>query len=307
MFRHLTSILFGLVFWSPIDSFQVPVTPAAEAIINFHHDLMFYLLVVIGVVMWLLFRAVDYHFVTQKEKSSIKFFFSAANSGFSKWSRSSLFYHQVKLLNSAPHKINSELLNLVIVPSRKNYDIVLESILTILPTIILIFIAIPSFALLYSMDEVINPQYTLRVIGHQWYWSYEMVFSTKKECDTAVYLKKFDSNMKLLDDLKLGDLRLLEVNKKVYVPYRVTGRVLVTSEDVLHSWAIPSFGIKIDACPGRLNQVPLFPKRLGIYYGQCSEICGVNHGFMPIVVCVSNFQDFLNWFKRHYFYFNFKL
>ncbi len=156
----------------------------------------------------------------------------------------------------------------------------LEIAWTILPAILLVFIAIPSFALLYSLDEVIDPSVTLKVIGHQWYWSYEYSDRYVLSSDHI----GFDSYMIPTNELAKGSFRLLEVDNRVILPTSTHIRVLVTAADVLHSWAIPSFGVKIDACPGRLSQISLFLKREGVYYGQCSEICGVNHGFMPIVV-----------------------
>jgi cytochrome c oxidase subunit 2 len=162
---------------------------------------------------------------------------------------------------------------------------------TILPSFILMFIAVPSFALLYSMDEVIDPAITLKVIAHQWYWSYEYSDYNTSEEDTIA----FDSYMIQEDDLELGQLRLLEVDNRVILPVNTHIRVLITSTDVIHNWAIPSLGIKCDAYPGRLNQVNTFIKREGIFHGQCSELCGVNHGFMPIVVEAVSLKDYVSW------------
>jgi len=168
----------------------------------------------------------------------------------------------------------------------------LEVVWTIIPAVVLLFIAIPSFALLYSLDEMIDPALTLKVVGHQWYWSYE--FSDYATLEGGESLN-FDSYMLALDDLTLGNLRLLEVDNRVILPVNTHIRVIVTAADVLHSWAIPSFGLKVDACPGRLNQTSLFIKREGTYYGQCSEICGVNHGFMPIVVKAVDLDSYVTW------------
>jgi len=155
-------------------------------------------------------------------------------------------------------------------------------------------VAIPSFALLYSMDEVIDPIITLKVIGNQWYWSYE--YSDNLEFSDEPLI--FDSYMIQEDDLAIGQFRLLEVDNRVLVPTNSHIRVLITASDVLHSWAIPSLGIKLDACPGRLNQTSMFIKREGVFYGQCSEICGVNHAFMPIVVEAVSLEDYLTWLKN---------
>ena len=169
----------------------------------------------------------------------------------------------------------------------------LEIVWTILPAVVLLLIAIPSFALLYSLDELIDPSVTLKVIGHQWYWSYEYSdYASLSGGETLGY----DSYMITVDDLTVrGSFRLLETDNRVVLPVNTHIRVLVTAADVLHSWAVPSFGIKVDACPGRLTQASLFLKREGVYYGQCSEICGVNHGFMPIVVKGVSVNTFTNW------------
>jgi cytochrome c oxidase subunit 2 len=168
----------------------------------------------------------------------------------------------------------------------------LEIVWTIIPAIILLLIAIPSFALLYSLDELIDPVLTLKIIGHQWYWSYEYSdYVTLEGGDTLA----FDSYMVAGEDLLKGSFRLLEVDNRIVLPVNSHIRLLVTAADVLHCWTIPSFGVKVDACPGRLSQASLFIKREGVYYGQCSEICGVNHGFMPIVVKGVSVDQFTNW------------
>jgi len=154
---------------------------------------------------------------------------------------------------------------------------ILEIIWTILPAVVLLLIAVPSFALLYSIDELIDPVVTLKVIGHQWYWSYEYSDYSDYALASNEESIAFDSYMIPTNDLVKGSFRLLEVDNRVVLPINTHIRVLVTAADVLHSWAIPSFGIKLDACPGRLSQTSLFIKREGVYYGQCSEICGVNH------------------------------
>ena len=179
-----------------------------------------------------------------------------------------------------------------LLPQKFTHSSVLEIVWTILPAVALLFIAVPSFALLYSLDELIDPVLTLKVIGSQWFWSYEYSdFSTSDWGDSL----GFDSYMVSTDDLVKGSFRLLEVDNRVLLPINTHIRVLVTATDVLHSWAIPSFGIKVDACPGRLSQAFIFIKREGVYYGQCSEICGVNHGFMPIVVKGVTVDSFTNW------------
>ena len=146
------------------------------------------------------------------------------------------------------------------------------------------------------MDEIIYPVMTIKVIGNQWYWTYEY-------SDILNYLDSeesliFESYMIQESDLDIGQFRLLEVDNRVVVPTLTHVRVLITASDVLHSWAIPSLGIKLDACPGRLNQTSMFIKREGVFYGQCSEICGVNHAFMPIVIESVNIENYINWLQE---------
>nr|ABW71535.1 cytochrome oxidase subunit II [Lamprotornis caudatus] len=162
----------------------------------------------------------------------------------------------------------------------------IELVWTILPAVVLITLALPSLRILYMMDEINEPDLTLKAIGHQWYWTYE--YTDLKELT-------FDSYMIPTSDLPLGHFRLLEVDHRVIVPAESKVRVIVTADDVLHSWAVPSLGVKTDAIPGRLNQTAFLASRPGVYYGQCSEICGANHSFMPIVVESTPLANFENW------------
>lgn len=150
----------------------------------------------------------------------------------------------------------------------------IETIWTILPAIILVLIALPSLRILYLTDEINNPSFTIKSIGHQWYWTYEYT-----DYGGLIF------NSYILPPLFLnpGDLRLLEVDNRVVLPIEAPVRIIITSQDVLHSWTIPTLGLKTDAIPGRLNQTTFTAIRPGVYYGQCSEICGANHSFMPIV------------------------
>ena len=177
------------------------------------------------------------------------------------------------------------------VPQYIVHGTTIEILWTIAPSLILMLIAIPSFALLYSMDEVVDPAITIKAIGHQWYWSYEYSDYENADGQSIAY----DSYMIPEDDLELGQLRLLEVDNRVVVPVNTHVRFIITAADVLHSWAVPSLGVKCDAIPGRLNQVSVFIKREGIYYGQCSELCGINHAFMPIVVEAVSLADYVSW------------
>lgn len=172
---------------------------------------------------------------------------------------------------------------------------VLELIWTILPSVILVLIAVPSFVLLYAMDEVVQPTLTLKVVGHQWYWSYEYTNVTTNGYQEIA----MDSNMVFDDELNKGELRLLQVDKVFMLPIETHVNVIITSHDVLHSWAVPSLGVKVDAVPGRLNQLSVFIKREGVYYGQCSELCGVNHGFMPIMIKALPFDVWDKWVEAN--------
>jgi len=155
-----------------------------------------------------------------------------------------------------------------------------EIIWTLTPALILVTIAFPSFKLLYLIDEVIDPAITVKIIGHQWYWSYEY----SDYFDQNGKSISFDSYLIKDEDLNIGDLRLMEVDNRLVLPADTHVRVIITSSDVIHCWSVPSLGIKLDAIPGRLNQTNLLANREGIFYGWCNEICGVNHAFMPIVV-----------------------
>jgi len=244
--------------------FQVAATPVMEGIVNFHHDLFFFLVVICIFVIYMLAKC-------------------------------------IMLFNSETNKQ----------PIVVTHAPVLEIIWTIIPALILIAIAIPSFSLLYSIDEVVQSIFSIKVIGHQWYWSYEILdpvhllnerFNDQsdksyikdvfEEVDNKIF--SYDSYMLPDDAVKFKHERLLKVDNSLYLPVKTKVRFLITSADVLHSWAIPALGIKLDACPGRLNQTSTYIKRPGNFYGQCSEICGVNHGFMPIsIVALDLFGEYV--------------
>ena len=224
--------------------FQDPATPIAQGIQDLHHDICFFMVVILTFVIWMLCRTL-WHF---------------------HWTKNP-------------------------VPSKIIHGTVIEVAWTVTPSLILMVIAVPSFALLYSMDEIVDPSITLKAIGHQWYWTYELSdYSTSDEASIV-----FDSYMIPEDDLTLGQLRLLEVDNRVVLPVKTHVRLIVTAADVLHCWGMPSLGVKLDACPGRLNQTSMFIKRTGTFYGQCSEICGVNHGFMPIAVEAVSLDNYVSW------------
>ena len=224
--------------------FQDPATPIMEGIIDFHHDVFFFLIIILSIVTWILGRTI-WQFSEYKNNNPI------------------IFTHGTTI----------------------------EIIWTIIPSLILICIALPSFSLLYAMDEVVPANLTVKVIGHQWYWSYE--YSDYAQTDETTLM--YDSYMIPEEDLELGDPRLLEVDNRLVLPINTHIRLLVSSADVLHSFAVPSLGVKCDAIPGRLNQISLFILREGVFFGQCSELCGVNHGFMPIVIEAVSPDLYIEW------------
>lgn len=248
--------------------FQTPATKNMEGIVELHNDIMFFVCIIVVTVLSLLLLVI-YNFNQAK--------------GYHAWR------------------------------NRKTSNQTLEAVWTIIPCLVLIAIAIPSFSLLYALDEIPSTNITIKVIGHQWYWSYEYDISIPKKLvpaslstdkDVVRGQYAFDSYMINDDDAdQIKELakynkpyfRLLSVDNAVYVPARTNVRFAVTSFDVIHSWAIPSLGIKIDSCPGRVNQIGTNIYAEGMFYGQCSELCGINHGFMPIVVQTVSLKTFYNW------------
>jgi cytochrome c oxidase subunit 2 len=171
---------------------------------------------------------------------------------------------------------------------------ILERIWTVIPAIILLQIAVPSLLLLYILDETVSCRLTLKAIGHQWYWRYEYSdFWTPAQSKRI----EFDSYIVPTNELEPGIARLLDVDNRVVLPFSTHTRVLIRAADVLHSWTVPALGVKADACPGRLNQIKFISHRPGVFYGQCSEICGANHRFIPIVVELVRSEDFLSWVR----------
>nr|AYE84588.1 cytochrome c oxidase subunit 2 [Encarsia obtusiclava] len=162
----------------------------------------------------------------------------------------------------------------------------IEIVWTILPMLFLMFLAIPSLKILYLTDELNFPMISIKIIGHQWYWSYEYNDFINLEFDSFMLKNNFN------------EFRLLDVDNRLILPFNNQIRFLINSSDVIHSFAMPSLGIKVDAVPGRINQISMMMNRIGLFYGQCSEICGVNHSFMPIVIESTNLKNFLNWVKN---------
>ena len=221
--------------------FQDSATPIMSGITDLHHKIFFFLIIILIPVLYIFYQIVlESHYLwlnPTKEHVAI-------------------YRKDILSLNALVHAST------------------LEIVWTILPAIILMFISIPSFSLLYSLDEILDASYTYKAIGNQWYWHYE----------TPANDAGFDSYLKSEKDLSRGELRLLEVDHPLTVPALTHLRFIITASDVLHSFAVPSLGIKVDAVPGRLNAISAYILREGFFTGACSELCGVNHGFMPINV-----------------------
>ena len=174
-------------------------------------------------------------------------------------------------------------------PTKTTHNTTLEVLWTVIPIVILIIFAVPSMKLLFFMEKAQNPEMTLKVTGNQWYWSYQYPDNGNFE---------FDSNIIPDEDIKPGQRRLLEVDNQVVLPVNTEIKVLLTARDVMHNWAVPAFGIKIDTIPGRINETWMKVTKIGTYYGQCSELCGVAHSRMPISVKVVSKEDFKKWLKK---------
>ena len=254
--------------------FQDSASPIMEGIVDLHDHISYFLILILTAVTWMM---------------AVLLFSAYVPKGFTK----STPYNSV-----GEYEIGTSLKDL-------NHGSVIEVVWTISPAIILVLIAFPSFRLLYLMDEMIEPTITIKAVGHQWYWTYEYTDTLGGEChpdgvssaqaDVAPLALDFESYMVPTDSLEAGDLRLLEVDNRVVLPVDTLVRVVVTGADVIHSWAVPSLGVKIDAIPGRLNQTSLDINREGVYYGQCSELCGVNHAFMPIAVEGVSLEAYISW------------
>jgi cytochrome c oxidase subunit 2 len=323
------------IFFMPsIIGFKAPVTPIMEGIIDLHNYIFFYLILVFIVVLWMycyilynfyIIPTFFYDFSIQQQKDSDSFFITFLKKQLLYFGLNKQYLSKIELDDELKFKISNLLFEnfksyLYSKAVNRHFDILqtrkirehmlIEIIWTIIPSIILVLIAIPSFALLYAMDEVIDPKLTVKAIGYQWFWSYEYAhaydvveYNYLKDClgysnryyrDSLIY----DSVMLTDAELVKGYHRLLEVDRQLILPVKTHVRIMITGADVIHSWAVPSFGIKVDAVPGRMSQVGLFVKHEGVFYGQCSELCGVNHGFMPIVVKVVSYDNFLAWYRK---------
>jgi len=219
-------------------NFQDPASPLMEGLIDLHHNILFLLLIIFGAVTFLMLAIL-------KDTSFI-------------W----IFPGRERILRQKQYLRFSNI----------NHGTTLEIVWTLVPSLILFCIAIPSFSLLYSMEEVLDPQITIKAVAAQWFWTYEY-----GNLDL-----RWTSYMRVLSDMKPGQPRLLCVDNPLFLPLETNIRFLIASNDVIHAFAIPSLGLKVDAVPGRLNQLSCYINRPGIFYGACSELCGANHAFMPI-------------------------
>ena len=303
--------------------FQDPASSIMEGIVDLHHDVMFFIVLILITVFWVLYTLVgknliqlvitnfilktkqknnlttsyklfpNYYFVGNLdnffiiEKSSFSHFYG--NFIFSNRIQNEFDTHQDNYLTLTSSNVYCTNSKRILFLDNIQHNTFVEIIWTLFPCIVLMFIAIPSFSLLYAVEDFTVIESTIKVIGNQWYWSYEIPSYNN-------YEKIFDSVMVPEVDLQEGYLRLLEVDNRLFLPIEKQLRLLITSTDVLHSWAVPSLGVKMDAVPGRLNQVSLWINRTGVYYGQCSEICGINHSFMPVVIEATELEHFLNWY-----------
>ena len=228
--------------------FQDSASPQMEALVEFHDNIMYYLVAILFAVGWI--------------QGAI-----------------------IRNFDSSRSPISNKYLN---------HGTLIELVWTITPALILVLIAFPSFKLLYLMDEVTDPSLSVLAEGHQWYWSYEYPDFLNSDGDFV----EFDSYLVPESDLEEGALRMLEVDNRVILPEITHTRFILTAADVIHSFAIPALGVKCDAYPGRLNQFSVLINRLGTFYGQCSEICGILHSSMPIVVESVSLEKFLSWLQE---------
>jgi len=258
--------------------FQDPASPIMEGIIDLHDHIFFYLIVIGFLVLWLFLQII------------IKY--------------------GINLFNPKNIKDLQKRYWYFLITQNLSHGTLIEIVWTLTPSIILMFIAIPSFALLYSMDEIIDPTITIKAIGHQWYWSYEYSDYNSRYSDLkSLKYNSYELFYKNKEDFKKFNLfnwiKVLETNLAIILPVNTQVRVIVTSADVLHSWAVPALGVKVDAVPGRLNQTSLFIKREGIYYGQCSELCGTYHSVMPITIKAISLKDYVNLIENKIKFLNF--
>jgi len=264
-------------------NFQDEATMTMSQLIGLHDDIMIILVFILGIVFWWII-AVAYEF--RINKTGIE------KGGENLREKREYKKGRENFVYIAKQNVKEE-----DVKEEKEKQTIIEIVWTIIPAIILLIMAIPSITFLFRFIEPSTSFIeqlgciTVKIIGHQWYWTYEYIVPVKDASGVTSYTtQEFDSYMIPEEMLQPGDLRLLEVDNALHLPVGVPIRLLITSSDVIHSWAVPSLGVKVDAVPGRLNEVYLYIIRKGEFYGQCSELCGVNHGFMPIKVIANKIK-----------------
>src|SRR5579883_1551528 len=296
--------------------FNEAVTPVMEGIVDLYYRIIILIIIIFCIIMWFLFYILfSAYWLWLYKKYTYYYLTINENPEYIIAERTNLFwmcnppqynyYNVFKNFYLSEVYDRTSIVSEFLITRKINSNVLLELLWTIVPIIIIIVMAIPSFILLYDIDEVMNSNITVKVLGYQWYWNYE--YSNNEFVVGYDYLNdilnytqsctyknvKYDSVIINEMDLNLGHYRLLDVTKSLVLPIDTHIRVLVTAMDVIHSWAVPSLGVKIDAIPGRLNQIGLYINHLGVLYGQCSELCGVNHGFMPIKVEAIDISLFL--------------
>jgi|KNS10NT17metaT_FD_contig_41_1618176_length_1582_multi_10_in_0_out_0_1 cytochrome c oxidase subunit 2 len=266
--------------WGQV-GFKDPATSLMENIIDLHHFIFFFILIISGLVLWLLIQIID-NFIY-------------------------LYNIRPQVINKKSKKYNTLdnfiLFAFVLLASKTlkfKENKYLEACWTLFPAVILIIISLPSFYMLYLAEENIETLLTVKAIGFQWYWTYDYTdlfpfwYNLKTDnldIDDFVILSYIEPTEYL--DFDKGQFRLLETDDILVLPTNLHLRLIITSMDTLHSFGLPSLGLKIDAVPGRLNKIDIFIYRMGVFYGQCSEICGVGHGFMPICLYAVSYLNFL--------------
>lgn len=278
-------------------SFQDPATPVMESIIGLHHTIFFFLVVIFCFVVYMLVLiCIKFNLIlsitAKRVLSAINLLIRNKTKDFNTISSllGSAFNVEDIKKTSYFKKEKFEFISTYSVLKKWTHQAQLEIVWTVIPSLILISIAVPSFVLLYALDAGAADPFCIivKVVGHQWYWSYQFL-----NVDESLLLQgsNFDSYMisnEVIQNTKHAYKRLLDTDNALWLPLNRYVRLIITSVDVIHSWAVPSLGVKVDAIPGRLNQTFVLIKRPGIFYGQCSEICGVNHAFMPIKVVAND-------------------
>lgn len=287
-FYRRLRLMFGVPFM-----FKDPSTGLMENIIELHHIIVFFLIFIALLVSWLLLQVID-NFIVLQDIVPISSRRHNSNTLTQKE------YFRFKLRNKVFFVF--AYISALIALKRLNFNEnkFLEGCWTFFPAVILITISIPSFYILYLSEETIATHLTVKAIGYQWYWSYD--YTDLFNCWFQMKVGKLDIDDYIIEsymepveylNFSKGDFRLLETENILILPTNLHLRLIVTSMDTLHSFALPSLGIKVDAIPGRLNRIDLFLYRMGVFYGQCSEICGIGHGFMPICLYAISYLNFL--------------